>query len=176
MSPSTHSSGFNSQHSYQSGWFNQESRLVTPCQLWWYHTIYGNTTWALWLPLDVLVWYWVGTAPHPTTGTSPERVWLLSAHTCPSTCIPGLKEKIPTRAQACCRLGDLQLSQWEKPLKTSFLYLLCAAAGLKEKVPAIVKSQMMTVQQWCWNLYKSLTLFFNQYKLKIAEQCDLDEY
>lgn len=60
--------------------------------------------------------------------------------------------------------------------KTSFLYPLCAAAGLKEReIPAIVKSQMMTVQQWCQNLYKSLTLYFNQYKLKIAKQCDLDE-
>lgn len=107
-----HSSGFYSQHCYQSGWLNLESRLVTERQLWWHHTIYGNTSWALWLPLDVQVGHWQGTAPHPTTGTSPERVWLLSAHTCPFTCIPGLKEQIPARP----RLWDLHLNQWEKPL------------------------------------------------------------
>lgn len=126
MSPSTHSSGLNSQHPYQSGWLNQESRLVTLRQLWWNHTIYGNISRAPWSPLDVQVRglpgrHRVGTAPRPHVGAVPTQnqpreglIAHLSLHLHSRS-----KGKDPYKSPsswACCRLWELQLSWWEKPL------------------------------------------------------------
>lgn len=92
--------------------------------------------------------------------------------------IPGLKEKSPTRAQGPEPPAGSEICSWvseRNPMLSKAQNLIFFTYLIKREVPAIVIPQMTTVQQWCWNLYKSLTVIFNQYKLKIAEQGDLKE-
>lgn len=139
------------------------------------HNLWKHS-WALWLLLDVQV----GNSPTSNHRHQPREGLISQCSDLSLHLHSRSKGKDPYKSP---RLWDLQQSWWGKPLQSTKLHfytyfvLQCWCFPLLEReVSATVKPQMMTVQQWCWNLYKSLTLFFNQYKLKIAEQRDLDEH